>query len=442
MKVGLFFKNERISDIDASKPEEGNPGFGGREFMNLSIAYYLKKNHLGSLEPTLYTEVYSKLPRGLSFQVVGDLFLALKQSQKDGVSFFILDVTLDFSRMKEILSVAEACSVKTIVRLGLFPSPEILKLLSESISVVAVVCVEQHASQMLKDHDIFKKVVVMRNAISFLPFRDITPYTQRNSKRVVYLGSVTPQKGFGMLAKVWLNILDAHPDAELHVIGSGKVYARDNVMGEWGIAHEDFECEYIRPYLAGKNGKPNSSVYFHGAMGKEKIKIIETAQVGIANPSGHTETFCISAVELQAAGLPVIAGARGGLFDTVSNNNSGYLVSTENELEEKIVYILDNLEHAKRMSNCAVEFVQEKYDFDNISLEWARFLLMLEQQYPIYKIPWKYYTVEYPRYIKIIRMNAWIRHILRSPGFWLSYVEVWVILHRIYHTFKRLILFR
>ena len=44
-------------------------------------------------------------------------------------------------------------------------------------------------------------------------------------------------------------------------------------------------------------------VVFHGNLGRESI-ILEP-KIGVVNPLGTTETSCVSAVEMQALGLPV-----------------------------------------------------------------------------------------------------------------------------------------
>ena len=49
----------------------------------------------------------------------------------------------------------------------------------------------------------------------------------KTSSRVVYLGSLVQGKGFDMLAQVWRNIVAQVPHAELHVVGSGRLYGRD-----------------------------------------------------------------------------------------------------------------------------------------------------------------------------------------------------------------------
>jgi hypothetical protein len=69
---------------------------------------------------------------------------------------------------------------------------------------------------------------------------------------------------------------------------------RRSVAG--GIAEASFE-EIFMPDLLDENGSLLPSVNFHGISGAEKREILASAAVGVVNPSGQTETFCISGVE-------------------------------------------------------------------------------------------------------------------------------------------------
>ena len=56
------------------------------------------------------------------------------------------------------------------------------------------------------------------------------------------------------------------------------------------------------------------SVHFHGVMGEEKKELIARTSVGVANPSGRTETFGISAIDFSSRGVPVVTIASGGFW--------------------------------------------------------------------------------------------------------------------------------
>lgn len=80
----------------------------------------------------------------------------------------------------------------------------------------------------------------------------MTPNFKREHN-VCYIGSLHPAKGFQFLAQAWPKVLKEVPDANLFIIGSGKLYGRNAQLGKWGIAKEEFEEEFM-PYIT-QNGK-------------------------------------------------------------------------------------------------------------------------------------------------------------------------------------------
>ena len=74
--------------------------------------------------------------------------------------------------------------------------------------------------------------------------------------------------------------------------------------------------------------------------GLEKYDIIRDSRVGVVNPSGLTETFCISAVEMESCGVPVCTAGKYGLLDTVKNEKNGLYSNDDKELAANIVKLL------------------------------------------------------------------------------------------------------
>nr|ADD96633.1 hypothetical protein [uncultured organism MedDCM-OCT-S12-C71] len=319
--------------------------------MNLLMATELSKD--ASFDVYFYVERATKLPDELRVVACGSLDAALKMAGDAELDFFVTDVTVQYQRMKHLVKQYESNNLNVIVRLGLIPSSKILNLLSESTSIKSVIAVEQTVFDILRDHPVSKKMHVVQNSIPLQMYKQHYPKDiSSDCVEITYLGSLVPQKGFGLLAKIWKQILEQHPFAVLNVIGTGQVYGLGDKMGKWGIAEETFESE-LRKHLMDSDGNPHRSVIFHGILGSNKAKVIENSTVGIANPSGATETFCLSAVELQAGGLPVIAGARYGLNDTVIDGQTGFLVKGEERLKKKLLYLLSNPDVAFNMKRAA-----------------------------------------------------------------------------------------
>ena len=156
---------------------------------------------------------------------------------------------------------------------------------------------------MLRDHDVFSKATFIYNCVPVPaslpqlvrehPFHDREPV-------VVYLGSLHYMKGFHLLAAAWKRIRSAVPDATLHVLGGSS----SGTLGAYRIASPKYEELFIK-HLLDADGRLMDSVFFHGNSGVEKWEVLCRARVGVPNPSGRSETFCLSLVEMLLSGARV-----------------------------------------------------------------------------------------------------------------------------------------
>jgi glycosyltransferase involved in cell wall biosynthesis len=422
MKVGFYFKNGALAGIDVRNPEEGNPGMGGRQYMNIMIAYHLARDPAFPVEAYVFSERSAKLPDNVTSVVCGSVIDAVKSAAELGIDYFITDVSVSFEAVDQLLAAGERAGIKLLIRLGLIPSSRILHRLNESSAVVAVVCVEKQVLEMLRDHPVVRKSSVVPNGIAWAAFQSAPVSFDTRGPVVTYIGSLVPQKGFGRLARAWPRVLARVPDAVLQVIGSGSLYREGEALGKWGVASEHFEREEIRPYLSDGEGHPHPSVRFLGVLGPEKVDVLRSSWIGIANPVGATETFCISAVEIQAAGTPVIAGAKYGLFDTVQSGETGYLISDVSELADRIVHLLTNRATAQRMGEKARQFARDSYAFENITPRWQALLSVLAEGLSIPAAG----PVGPPRTLgtAFAGRNGALKRLFRMPKWWPSYLGI------------------
>jgi glycosyltransferase involved in cell wall biosynthesis len=357
------------------------------------------------------------VPSIQSSEVAESLEDAIKTASRDEVDFFVLDVSISYANVLSFVSVAERYNVNIIVRLGLLPDYKILNLLSESSSVLALVCVEREVYEVIKDHKASRKSLIMPNPIALDSYINSAIPVNKRENSVVYMGSLVPQKGFLRLARIWKSVIEVIPDAKLLVLGSGTLYGRGNKLGKWGVASEEFE-KTIRKYLSDENGNIHKSVNFLGNLGKEKNDILSKAVVGIANPTGETETFCLAAVEIQANYTPVIAGKSGGLFDTVNDKNSGYLISSEVELRKKIIFLLKNKKVSYEMGLNGRKYIDNRYYYQKIASKWDDLFESLSKGGVVPKDEY----LKYGRGLmsKISTINLSLERNIFFPGVWPS----------------------
>ena len=189
--------------------------------------------------------------------------------------------------------------------------------------------------ELYRDHIATCKSTYIYNVF---PFKNKEYYASKinnsDNHNVVYMGNITKEKGFHVLAKAWKKVLKEIPDAQLYVIGSGNLYNSKIKLGRYGIAEESYEKIFMR-FLTDKNGLLLPSVHFLGLLKKEKYDIMGKCKVGVPNPTGKTETFCICGIEMQLMGCNITTIQHSAYYDTIYNKK--YLYKYENQLASYIV---------------------------------------------------------------------------------------------------------
>ena len=157
------------------------------------------------------------------------------------------------------------------------------------------------------------RVAMIQNPIdlSRIPF---FPETDSPRPEFVVLGT----KGFDEFVRIWLGSCGpSKHDAKLHVIGGPNLYhqsAREQ--------HEQFltQCDKLR-----RSGL--FDIEIHGVLGEQKWDVLRRCSYGIVNPSGRTECFPTSIVELMGAGCVVVTVPRWGNGELVSESNEYFCPS-------------------------------------------------------------------------------------------------------------------
>lgn len=366
IKVGFYIENGNSSDIDLRFPFLGNPGVGGTQFSEIFTANYLSELYAEELQIVLFVKRPAQFPPQLETFLVHDCIEAAIRSNQEGCDVFIFWSKLINQKLWDQLC---KLKVRAIARSDSFLTFEELNWLASCPQIRAHVCVGQEQLDLYRDHKIFNKSIRIFNSIAtetYVPPSGIA----KHGNTVVYMGSLIYSKGFHVLARVWPQILQRRSDAKLIVIGSGKLYQTDQELGRWGVAEEEYEAAFVRPFLSNQDGKPIESVHFAGLLGAKKVDILRSADVGVVNPTGETETFCISAVEFQACGTPVVSAARGGLLDTIAHQKTGLLGRSDRELIENILNLLNQPAIAREFGRNGIDYVTQNFDYQVVSKQW------------------------------------------------------------------------
>lgn len=361
-RIGFWFENGRISTIDLSEPELGNSGVGGTEYQFVLLAYFLQK--FQNMEVTLFVEMAQPLPSGVKQIVVSGLLDAYKQCSLNDIDFLIFRPRRDITKeMEEI----KTCQTKLIPWLHITPKREYLDWFANNPLIHRVIFVGDDQRMRSIDHEIYKNSSTIYNASSGL-------YQLTNTRRgntVVYVGALVPRKGFHILAKAWRDVRRESPQAQLLVIGSGALYDTSTQLGPLKLAEATYEAKFTE-LLGGKDEFEKNGVRFLGNLGTEKKVFIDSAVVGVVNPSGLTENCPMSVVEFYQSGVPVVSSFKYGMRDMIVSGQTGILCRSEKEIGKSLVKFLNETLDSDQFGQNAIDFAKKKFAPDLIVEDWIK----------------------------------------------------------------------
>lgn len=187
------------------------------------------------------------------------------------------------------------------------------------------------------------------NCISLLPpvpspvqeeGKQISSFSEKN--RILYVGQVIRGKGLDLLLRA-VSLMTI--PFELVVIGEGSyLESCQNLAKRLGI---------------------EKNVQFTGFLTHEKIKEYYREASVVVVPSLWPEPFGLVGLEAMRFGLPVVGFATGGISDWLKDGENGFLLPPKDVslLREKIAFLLQNKEEAKRLGQNGISFYQRDYDF-------------------------------------------------------------------------------
>lgn len=361
IKLGIELPDKSIFGIDLSNPKSGNPGVGGSEYLFALLGTYLKET-ADDIDICFYHYRKNKLPG--KDKIVTDPYDMLQKMSSDKIDVFIHQI----NKPSEWYQALRKTQLKAIAWAHVYPAYYEQREFIKTDNVKRIVFVSKEEYDAYIDSDLICKGTYIFNMLDTT--KPKRPRVIEN-KEVTYVGSLVPAKGFHALAKIWKNILEYVPDAQLNVIGTGRVYDRNAKLGKYGIAQEDYEKSFMQ-YLVTSDGKILPSVHFLGLLGREKDDVFANTMVGVVNPTALTETFCMSAVEMELAGIPVVSRKKWGLLDTVKDRQTGFLFSSDEEFAEDIVKLLNDKNLNIQMGNDARQFVKDTFEASDIIKDWNK----------------------------------------------------------------------
>lgn len=364
MKIAFYINNDTYSDVNFLEVLKGNPGVGGSEYLSVAVPAALSSK--GNVDVVLFSNKPCVLSSTLEHIVCGNLRNALKMIQDRKFDYFVVDYKLVMD-----VAFSDYPDIKFLLWAHNFIQYNILNKLEKCSNVVKIINVGREQMDLFRDMPIFNKETFVYNLCPFNKdtskhLLSLIPNKSR-AHDVVYIGSLIPAKGVHVLAKAWPDIKRAVKDAQLYIIGSGRLYNHQSVLGQRNIAEKQYE-DLIFKNL-GNNINVLDSVHFLGVLGEEKNNVMAHCKVGVPNPTGDTETFGISAVEMQYWGCRVITQKCPGYLDSIYWQDGLY--SNYKKLADYVIRALKDNSYDEKI---AIKFVTTHFSIEVITTAWEKLL--------------------------------------------------------------------
>lgn len=196
-----------------------------------------------------------------------------------------------------------------------------------------------------------------------------------DSQRVVFTGYLGESKGAHRVLRAWAGVRERLPRATLTIIGSARLYGDDRGVGPMGVASPEFERLHLAPFLERYGSLEAGGVRLAGLLSPREIRdTYRGAALGVVNLnwSEDTETFCCTAVEMLATGLPVLGAARGSLPETVGASGGASLVEVPDlgAVADRIAGLLRDPERLAELGRSGRRFARSRYEVGRVVDRW------------------------------------------------------------------------
>lgn len=282
------------------------------------------------------------------------------------------------------------------------------ELLLEADRILALS--EWHRQTIISNFNLHpEQVIVTRNGIDLNRFEN--KIVRQKYKCV---NSSSPDRSWPILLDIWPKIVAQVPAAELHLF-----YGFTN----WKImaAHDPLQMDLIKRLE--KQIQETKNVIFHDRVSQEELAKEFLSSSCWLHPTWFSETSCITAMEVQAAGLHMVTSAIAALNETARDgvliNGDWTTPEYQKQFIEATVLSLKN--------NEIPEYDVEKFDIISLADEWQDLfahLLNHKKTHPILPYqPTRTYlpVLNTPVKEEIVKLNiAAGPNVFSFPG-WINY---------------------
>lgn len=242
---------------------------------------------------------------------------------------------------------------------------------------IKVVCVSQQQFINMKFVPSYIQKYTFINNIIGEKNIDIRPVNY--NLNFYYIGGIEPSRGIFESIKFFNKIYKTNNKSHYYLFGAyNSLRANKIKTGDRGITFSKYEKKLFN-YINKNN--LNNNVHFMGVKDANYIEkfVKENGGYGLFNFSKlrSGETFCLSALELEKYGIPIISkNKKDGLNTTVIDYKTGFLFNNEKEVLNNIFYINSNPHLYNNLSiNC--QLYSKVFNYKNFIEEWEKLIFFV-----------------------------------------------------------------
>jgi glycosyltransferase involved in cell wall biosynthesis len=173
---------------------------------------------------------------------------------------------------------------------------------------------------------------------------------------ISYIGRLFPEKGVKDLLTAFAIIKRAYPDTQL-------------VIGGHGISADELK-RYVQVQCI------PDVIFTDTVSNSEKRALMQLSYMGVIPTKpilNFVETLCITALEYQAAGVPLVTTPVGGVPEAAGPHSMYAEHSSPEDIAEKIAILLDNKIDRQAMIRAGIEHVK-KFNYYDITKTFVQYL--------------------------------------------------------------------
>ncbi|MCK9401165.1 MAG: glycosyltransferase [Bacteroidales bacterium] len=282
-------------------------------------------------------------------------------------------------------------------------------------SLARIVCVSRYHRDLYRIYRGFEHIEYSYSGVD-LDLIDNADCSKFLEPTVLFVSIPRRTKGFHNILSAWNYVRKEIPNARLRVCGAASMHDPNTLLGKTGILDAELEKGYPIFFSNPPQTCQTNGIDLMGSRNLASVySDIKGASVAVVNTNWNDslETYCRSAVEVQASGVPVVGAKRGSLPEVVKDGVTGILVDKPdpNKLGEAIVKLLIDRDLRQKIGRAAKDWARSQSDYAILAQDWEDIVQRAKSGTPA---PIEHLQVsDYLRNLGYGQMRLWLKRRIR-----------------------------